>query len=85
MPRGLGKIEIEILGEKDNLMRVMVRVENTMVLQALRDDRQLLAQALGISDALNFDFEQSETHDHNEQGKNKFHAIDGQTNTVVEE
>lgn len=63
LPRGFGKIDIEILTEKDNTTRVMVRVENSMVLQALRDERQLLAHAIGMSDASNFDFEQSDTND----------------------
>lgn len=63
LPRGFGKIDIEILTEKDNTTRVMVRVENSMVLQALRDERQLLAHAIGMSDASNFDFEQSDAND----------------------
>jgi hypothetical protein len=63
LPRGFGKIDIEILTEKDNTTRVMIRVENSMVLQALRDERQLLAHAIGMSDASNFDFEQSDAND----------------------
>ena len=58
IPRGLGNIEIEVLSDKDGAARVVVRVENPVVLQALRDDRQVLAQAIGVSDSGIFDFQE---------------------------
>jgi len=61
MPQGLGNIEIEVIAEKDVTSKVVVRVENPMVLQALRDDRQMLAQAIGVSDSNIFDFQERGT------------------------
>lgn len=58
-PRGLGNIEIEVVTEKDTAAKVVVRVENPAVLQSLRDERDLLAQAIGVSDSSIFEF-----HDH---------------------
>ena len=57
-PRGLGQIEIEVVTDKDSGTRVVVRVENSAVLQTLRDERQLLAQGLGFTDAGSFEFQQ---------------------------
>jgi hypothetical protein len=57
-PRGLGQIEIEVVTDKDSGTRVVVRVENPAVLQTLRDERQLLAQGLGFTDAGSFEFQQ---------------------------
>jgi len=67
-PRGLGQIEIDIVTDKDSSLRVVVRVENPMVLQTLRDERQMLATAMGLTDAGSFDFEQGFSGDSN-QGK----------------
>ncbi|UWR17462.1 flagellar hook-length control protein FliK [Sulfitobacter sp. M368] len=58
-PRGLGNIEIEVVTEKDAASKVVVRVENPAVLQSLRDERDLLAQAIGLSDGSVLEF-----HDH---------------------
>ena len=58
VPRGLGNIEVEVISEKDVASKVVVRVENSAVLQALRDDRHLLAQAIGVSDSSIFDFQE---------------------------
>lgn len=56
-PRGLGNIDVEIIaGEKDLASKVIVRVENPMILQHLRDDRHLLAQTIGVSDNTVFEF-----------------------------
>lgn len=59
VPRGIGRLEIEILGDKEATAQVTIRVENTTLLQALREDRQAMAQALGFGDATRFNFEQS--------------------------
>jgi hypothetical protein len=58
VPRGLGAVEIEIMGERDAPTQVAVRVENPAVLQALREDRQMIAQSLGISDSSLLDFQE---------------------------
>ncbi|MDF3414803.1 hypothetical protein HKX54_10090 [Sulfitobacter sp. M57] len=58
IPRGLGNIEIEVLSENDATAKIVVRVENPVVLQALRDDRQVLAQTLGVSDSGLLDFQE---------------------------
>ncbi len=63
-PRGLGAIEVEVVGDKDATSKVIVRVENAGVLQALRDDRDLLAQTLGIADSNLFEF-----HEHSAGGQ----------------
>ncbi len=65
-PRGLGQIEIDIVTDKDSSLRVVVRVENPMVLQTLRDERQMLATAMGLTDAGSFDFEQGFSGDSNQ-------------------
>jgi flagellar basal-body rod modification protein FlgD len=75
VPRGLGSIEVEIISEKDVASRVVVRVENPAVLQSLRDDRNLLAQAIGVSDSSIFDFQEQSAGDqsdpqHNQNGQN---------------
>jgi hypothetical protein len=75
VPRGLGNIEVEIISEKDVASRVVVRVENPAVLQSLRDDRNLLAQAIGVSDSSIFDFQEQSAGDqsdpqHNQNGQN---------------
>lgn len=84
LPRGFGKIDIEILTEKDNTTRVMVRVENSMVLQALRDERQLLAHAVGMSDASNFDFEQSDGNDTGGQSQQQSQSSVNQGSAMFE-
>jgi hypothetical protein len=58
VPRGLGAVEIEIMGERDAPTQVAVRVENPAVLQALREDRQMIAQSLGITDSSLLDFQE---------------------------
>ncbi|WP_281990597.1 hypothetical protein [Sulfitobacter geojensis] len=70
IPRGLGSIEIEVLSESDVTQKVVVRVENPAVLQALRDDRQGLAQAIGVSDSSIFDFQEQAAGDHPSQRQN---------------
>ncbi|HDY96345.1 MAG TPA: flagellar hook-length control protein FliK [Sulfitobacter litoralis] len=62
-PRGLGQIEIDVVTDKDHGTRVVVRVENPAVLQTLRDERQLLAQGLGFTDAGSFEFQQGFSED----------------------
>lgn len=60
-PRGLGNIEVEVIAEKDAASKVVVRVENPAVLQALRDDRVVLAQAIGVADSEILEFKESNT------------------------
>lgn len=68
-PRGLGNIEIDVTGDKDTTTKVVIRVENPAVLQVLRDDRQMLAQAIGVSDSSVFDFQQQSAGD--QSGSNR--------------
>lgn len=58
-PRGLGIIEVEMIAERDAASKVIVRVENPLVLQTLREERQLLAQTIGIADSSVMSFEES--------------------------
>ncbi|WP_417672504.1 flagellar hook-length control protein FliK [Pseudodonghicola sp.] len=46
-PRGLGALEVDVSTTDDGLLNVVVRAENPGVLNALKADRDLLAQALG--------------------------------------
>lgn len=46
-PRGLGALEVDVSTADDGSLNVVVRAENPGVLQALKADRDLLAQALG--------------------------------------
>jgi len=55
-PRGLGHIDIEIANDPLAGVRVTVRAENPHVLQALRDDRAILAQVIGVNDDTQLEF-----------------------------
>lgn len=57
-PRGLGNIDIEISQSADNTLKVTIRAENPVVLQALRDERNLLAQAIGFDSGASLEFHQ---------------------------
>lgn len=56
-PRGLGHIEIEVSTEQSAAQRVTVRADNPHVLQALRDERAVLIQTLGLSDEAQLQFD----------------------------
>ncbi len=56
-PRGLGEIEIEVLGGREATTKVVVRVENPAVLSALNESRELLANALRLSDGGQLEFQ----------------------------
>ena len=56
-PRGLGTIEVEMRIESDIASKVIVRVENPAVLNTLRDERQMLAQTIGVADSSVIAFE----------------------------
>ncbi|MDF1716266.1 MAG: flagellar hook-length control protein FliK [Antarcticimicrobium sp.] len=56
-PRGLGSIEVEISTGSDGALKVVVRAENPTVLNALREERNLLAQALGGLDMGSLDLQ----------------------------
>ena len=46
-PRGLGTIEVDVTTRDDGTLQVVVRADNPAVLNSLRSERDLLAQALG--------------------------------------
>ena len=74
-PEGLGSIDVEVFGSDAELAsKIVVRVENPVILQHLRDDRDLLAQAIGVSDSSLFEFEQ---HDTNQQSGGKEDSFGG--------
>ncbi|NRB03708.1 MAG: hypothetical protein HRU30_10645, partial [Rhodobacteraceae bacterium] len=56
-PSGLGQIEIVIQTTEDAASKVIVKVDNPAVLTTLRDDRQYLAQAIGVSDGTTLEFQ----------------------------
>ena len=58
-PKGLGTIEVEVIADKDMTSKVVVRVENPAVLMALRDERQLLADTIGVADSSVMQFQDS--------------------------
>lgn len=58
-PKGLGTIEVEVIADKDMTSKVVVRVENPAVLMALRDERQLLADTIGVADSSVMEFQDS--------------------------
>jgi len=70
-PRGLGMIEVEVIAEKELASKVVVRVENPVVLQALRDERQLLAQTIGVADSSVLEFQDSDTGAHSGGGQDQ--------------
>lgn len=58
IPRGLGRIDIDIVTETDNSLKVIVTAENATVLQSLRGGQDLLTQTLGLSDNSSFEFKE---------------------------
>lgn len=56
-PRGLGSIEVDVSTRDDGTLKVVVRAENPAVLNSLRDERDLLAQALGGLDTGSLDLQ----------------------------
>lgn len=56
-PRGLGSIEVDVRTEADGTLKVVVRAENQAVLNSLREERDLLAQAIGRADGGSLDFQ----------------------------
>lgn len=62
-PRGLGHIDIEIRGDAETGLKVTVRAENPTVLQSLRDERGMLAQAIGMSDGSELEFQERQRDD----------------------
>lgn len=57
-PRGLGEIDIDIQSDDDGITRVVVRVENPAVLNALHDTKPELARALGLAEGSTLDFQE---------------------------
>ncbi len=56
-PRGLGAVEIEVTSDSNGVTNVVVRAENTMVLNALREMREPWAQIPALQDAGSLSFE----------------------------
>jgi len=56
-PRGLGNIEIEVTTDADGGTNVVVRADNNVVLNALREMRDPWAQITGIENGSTFSFE----------------------------
>ena len=56
-PAGLGQLEIVIQNTEDSASKVVVKVENPMVLSNLREDRHVLAQAIGVTDDSQLEFQ----------------------------
>lgn len=56
-PSGLGSIEVDVTTGEDGALKVVVRAENPAVLNSLRSERDLLAQALGGLDAGSLDLQ----------------------------
>lgn len=85
-PRGLGNIEIEVVTEKDTAAKVVVRVENPAVLQSLRDERDLLAQAIGVSDSSIFEFHDHQPNDPSggQGGQSQSSGQSGETSVTAE-
>ncbi|KAA9009978.1 flagellar hook-length control protein FliK [Histidinibacterium aquaticum] len=46
-PDGLGQIEVEVTRGEEGALRIVMKVENPVVLQALRTDRDMLLSVLG--------------------------------------
>lgn len=61
-PGGLGAIEIEVSTDEDGVLKVILRAENAMVLNAMRNDRETVLQALSQitrnNDATNLEFQE---------------------------
>lgn len=57
-PRGLGQVEVDIRTETDGSVKVTIRADNLMVLNTLRDAREMLAQSIGVADGAVLDFQE---------------------------
>ena len=69
-PRGLGTIEVDVTTGSDGALKVVVRAENPAVLNALREERDLLAQVLGGLDTGSLDLQSfSDSQDQQSQGE----------------
>lgn len=80
-PRGLGAVSIEVISEQDAAAKVIIRADNPAVAQALRDERQLLAQAIGLGDGATLEFsDHSRGNDRNGSDP----AVTGALTTVAE-
>ncbi|GAA6199890.1 flagellar hook-length control protein FliK [Aquicoccus sp. SU-CL01552] len=68
-PRGLGTIEVDVTTGSDGALKVVVRAENPAVLNALREERDLLAQVLGGLDTGSLDLQSfSDSNGQGQQG-----------------
>ncbi|MDC0739455.1 flagellar hook-length control protein FliK [Cognatishimia sp. SS12] len=68
-PRGLGNIEIELKTSSDGALSVVVRAENAHVLNSLREERSLLADAIAGAGESSVEFQEYEKPDQQGQGR----------------
>lgn len=66
-PRGLGAMEIELSTNSDGSLSVVVRAENTSVLNSLREERALLAEILPDTAQGSLEFQEFESSGENAQ------------------
>lgn len=70
-PRGLGSIEVDVSTGEDGALKIVVRADNPAVLNSLRDERDLLAQALGGMDTGSLDLQSFSDRDGQEPQGNR--------------
>lgn len=58
-PRGLGTIEVEVATDVDNTTNIVIRSDNSVVLSALKDVRDLVSQVLNLDSGGTLNFEES--------------------------
>ena len=85
-PRGLGNIEVELKTNSDGSLAVVVRAENSHVLSSLREERDLLALAIGDTGTGSLEFQEyTPDNGREQQSQMAFEEADSSTDADVTE
>jgi hypothetical protein len=85
-PRGLGSIEVELKTNSDGSLAVVVRAENSHVLSSLREERDLLALAIGDTGTGALEFQEyTPDNGREQQSQMAFEEADSSTDADVTE
>ena len=85
-PRGLGSIEVELKTNSDGSLAVVVRAENSHVLSSLREERDLLALAIGDTGTGSLEFQEyTPDNGREQQSQMAFEEADSSTDADVTE
>ncbi len=83
-PRGLGNIEIEVTTDGDGATNVVIRADNSVVLNALREMRDPWVQITGMENNATFSFEDMSSQQDNSGGDNAGNTADDGSASIFE-